>query len=104
MDLIPTIDIAPLFGEDMQAKLLVGQQIDKVCRHTGFFQITNHGVKGLDVLSNKAFEFFEKLSKEQKLAMSPKKFNPNNNHIYRGYFPASVNGISLSNLLIQILF
>lgn len=92
MDLIPVIDIAPLFGDDMQTKLLVGKQIDKVCRHTGFFQITNHGVKGLEMLSDKAFEFFKSQTKEQKLAMSPRKFNPNNNHVYRGYFPASVNG------------
>lgn len=92
MEIIPVIDIAPLFGDDMEAKLQVGKQIDKVCRYTGFFQITNHGIKELDKLSERAFEFFKNLNKDQKLAMSPKKFNPNNNHIYRGYFPASVNG------------
>ena len=92
MSLIPIIDIAPLFGDDMEAKLNVGKQIDKVCRFTGFFQITNHGIPNLEILTEKGFEFFQKLTTEQKMAMASKKFNPQNKHVYRGYFPASVNG------------
>jgi len=92
MSLIPIIDISPLFGDDLEAKLNVGKQIDTVCRFTGFFQITNHGIPDLQGFTEKAFEFFKTLSTEQKMAMAPKKFNPNNKHVYRGYFPASVNG------------
>jgi isopenicillin N synthase-like dioxygenase len=93
--MIPTIDIKPLFGvfgDDLQAKLNVAKQIDTVCRQTGFFQITNHGVENLEQLTSEAFRFFETLTNEEKMSMASKKFNQNNNHIYRGYFPASVNG------------
>ena len=89
---IPIIDIAPLFGDDQEAKLNVGKQIDEVCRLTGFFQISNHGVGDLDKLTAEAFRFFKSLSHEEKMAMASNKFNPANSHVYRGYFPASVNG------------
>lgn len=89
---IPVIDIAPLFGDDLEAKANVGKQIDEVCRGTGFFQITNHGIMDIETITEKAFEFFQKQSKEEKMCMASKKFNPKNNHVYRGYFPAAVNG------------
>ena len=41
---IPVIDIGPLFGKDIVEKKKVGQQIDEVCRKSGFFQISNHGI------------------------------------------------------------
>lgn len=89
---IPVIDIGPLLSNDHKAKLQVGKQIDEVCRYTGFFQISNHGIPELEKLSENAFDFFRTLTKEQKIKMASKKFNTNNNHVYRGYFPASVNG------------
>ena len=92
MSHIPTIDIGPLFTNDLAAKLNVAKQIDKVCRVHGFFSITNHGIDNLDTLEKEALRFFKKLSLEQKLALAPNKWNPNNPNTYRGYFPAKVNG------------
>ncbi len=92
MTLIPVIDISPLFGDNIEEKLNVGKQIDNVCKFTGFFQITNHGIPDLQKFTEKAFEFFNNLTTDQKMKMAPKKFNPKNKHVYRGYFPASVNG------------
>ena len=89
---IPVIDIGPLFGNDVEAKMSVAKQIDEVCRVSGFFQIKNHGIPELDALASKAFDFFQKQTTEQKMAMASKKFNPKSSHVYRGYFPASVNG------------
>ena len=31
-DFVPTIDIGPLFGNDVAAKLEVAREIDRVCR------------------------------------------------------------------------
>lgn len=92
MTKIPVIDIAPLFGNDMEAKLKIGREIDEVCRGTGFFQITNHGIHDIEKITEKAFDFFRNQTTEQKMAMASRKFNPENKHVYRGYFPASVNG------------
>ena len=36
---IPTIDISPLYTDDLEAKLEVAKQIDLICRKSGFFQI-----------------------------------------------------------------
>lgn len=89
---IPVIDISALFGNDLNAKQLVASQIDSVCRQSGFFQITNHGIEKLANLTAEALRFFKTLSLEQKMSLSANKFNPNNKHTYRGYFPAKVNG------------
>lgn len=89
---IPTIDISALYGDNLEAKLEVGKQIDAVCRKSGFFQIKNHHIKYLDKLTSEALRFFHTLSIDQKMALAAKKFNPHNSHTYRGYFPAKVNG------------
>jgi isopenicillin-N synthase len=92
MNNIPTVDISALYGNDLEAKLEVGKQIDAICRKSGFFQITNHGVPDLPRLSKEALRFF-KMSTKQKMHLAANKFNPNNQHTYRGYFSAKVNGI-----------
>ena len=42
---ISRINISPLYGNDRDAKLQVAQEIDAVCRKSGFFQITHHEIK-----------------------------------------------------------
>ena len=92
MSQIQTIDIGPLFTSDITAKLNVARQIDAVCRGTGFFVISNHGIDNLDGLTQEAFRFFKGQTTEQKLKLAPNKWNPANKNTYRGYFPSSVNG------------
>lgn len=88
---IPTIDISPLFGQDTQAKLDVGKQIDAACRVNGFFQISNHKID-LSQVNDYVLAFFKNLSTEKKLMLEPNRFNPNNKHAYRGYTAATVSG------------
>ena len=95
MNKIPTVDISALYGDDLEAKLEVGKQIDSICRKSGFFQITNHGIPDLLRLTQEALRFFKQLSKEQKMHLAANIFNRNNQHTYRGYFPAKVNGNGL---------
>ena len=99
MLVIPVINIEPLFGNDIEAKMNVARQIDEVCRVSGFFQIKNHGIstQSLEALTSKTFDFFKKLTTEQKMSMASKKLNSSNSHLYRGYFPASVNGKDISS-------
>jgi isopenicillin-N synthase len=89
---LPIIDIGPLFGTDFDSKLNVARQIDLACRKNGFFEIENHKIDTLDSLNLQAFRFFKNLTYEQKINLAPKKWNPNAEYTYRGYFPASVNG------------
>lgn len=57
------------------------------------FTVTNHGIpiSKIDNLLKTCRKFFY-LNEEEKLKIAPKKWNPNTNTVYRGYFPSSVNG------------
>ncbi len=59
---LPLIDVAPLLGgaSNSRAKEKCATEIDKACRQSGFFRITNHGVspelrERLDQLSREFF-------------------------------------------------
>jgi hypothetical protein len=41
---IPSIDVAPLFGDDARAKMRTARQMAEACEEIGFFSIHNHGV------------------------------------------------------------
>src|SRR3990167_590830 len=91
---VPTIDISSLFKDDSEGKLLIAEQIRKVCQEdSGFFIINNHSIPNekLDQLMHYSNQFFS-LPVASKSKLSPKKWNPENSNIYRGYFPANVNG------------
>ena len=92
---IPTIDVSSLIKNNFNninvSKTI--KKIEKACVEVGFFQVTGHGISQKDIknicrVGNKFF----KLSKMNKKKLSPKKWNPNNKNIYRGYFPNDVNG------------
>lgn len=90
---IPIIDISAMYGDDLNAKQEIARQIDEACRKSGFFQISNHGVKDdLRVLTSETFRFFKSLTLEQKMSLARKKYSPENKHVYRGFFPATING------------
>ena len=92
---IPTIDVSSLIKNNFNninvSKTI--KKIEKACVEVGFFQVTGHGISQKDIknicrVGNKFF----KLSKMNKKKLSPKKWNPKNKNIYRGYFPNDVNG------------
>ena len=94
-NLIPTINIASIMKKDLNStkSMKAINKIKKACIDTGFFQITGHGIsknniKNICKVGNKFFNS----SKKNKIKLSPKKWNPKNKNIYRGYFPNEVNG------------
>jgi isopenicillin N synthase-like dioxygenase len=94
-NLIPTINISSLVkdGFDSSKSIIIINKIKKACVDIGFFQITGHGIsqKNIKSICNVGNKFFNS-SKKNKLKLSPKKWNPKNKNIYRGYFPNDVNG------------
>ena len=94
-NLIPTIDISSLVNQDFNSNKSVKtiNKIKKACINIGFFQIVGHGIgkKNIKNICNVGNKFFNS-SEKNKRNISPKKWNPNNKNIYRGYFPNDVNG------------
>ena len=94
-NIIPTINISPIlkYGFDTSKSFKTINKIKKACTKIGFFQITGHGIsqKEINKICKVGNKFFNS-SKENKKKLSPKKWNPKNKNIYRGYFPNDVNG------------
>lgn len=80
-DSIPVIDIAPLFGDDFDARYDVGAQIRTACMEVGFFYVSGHGVDP-DVYAGafEAAERFFNLPEDEKQAVSI-----HNSAVMRGY-------------------
>ena len=94
-NLIPTIDISQILKDDFDS-LNSRKTINKImeaCINIGFFQVTGHGIsqKKISNICKVGNKFF-KLPESNKKKLSPKKWNPKNKNIYRGYFPNDVNG------------
>jgi isopenicillin-N synthase len=87
-----SIDISALFTDDFESKLKVAEKIDAACKRSGFFKIKNHSIDNLNELWTESSRFFRTLTPEQKLKLAPKKWNPENEKTYRGYFPSATNG------------
>ena len=94
-NLIPTINISSILKEGFNSSKSIKtiNKIKKACVNVGFFQITGHGIsqKNIKNIYNVGSKFFN-LTQKNKRKLSPKKWNPNNKNIYRGYFPNDVNG------------
>jgi len=93
--LIPNINISSILksGFETSKSITTINKIEKACMDIGFFQVTGHGIsqkniKDICKIGNKFFNSSEK----NKRKLSPKKWNPKNKNIYRGYFPNDVNG------------
>ena len=93
--LIPTINISSILKEgfDSPKSIKTINKIKKSCINVGFFQVTGHGIsqKNINNICRVGNKFF-KLSEMNKKKLSPKKWNPKNKNVYRGYFPNDVNG------------
>ena len=92
---IPTINISPSLDNQFNSKksIEVTKKIEKACIEIGFFQIIEHGIKLQNIKKICTIgENFFKSNKKNKLKLAPKKWNEQNENIYRGYFPNDVNG------------
>ena len=94
-NLIPTINISSIVKNNFENKKSINtiNSIKKACIDIGFFQVTGHGIsqKNIEKICNVGNKFFNS-SKKNKRKLSPKKWNPKNKNVYRGYFPNDVNG------------
>ena len=92
---IPTINISSLVNKNPNTKSSkkIIQKIEKACEEVGFFQVIGHGIDHKKIKKIvKIGEKFFKLSKKEKIKLSPNKWNKKNKNFYRGYFPSDVNG------------
>ena len=92
---IPNIDLSEIISKDLNsdAAKQIAKSIKEASEDIGFFTVTNHGIP-ISKIKNllKTCKKFFYLPEEDKLKIAPKKWNPNTNTVYRGYFPSSVNG------------
>ena len=92
---IPNIDLSEIISKDLNsdAAKQIAKSIKEASKDIGFFTVTNHGIP-ISKINNllKTCKKFFYLPEEDKLKIAPKKWNPNTNTVYRGYFPSSVNG------------
>ncbi len=94
-NIIPTINISSIIKNGFKTAKSIStiNKIKAACINIGFFQVTGHGIsqkniKDICKVGNKFFNSSEKNKKK----LSPKKWNPSNQNVYRGYFPNDVNG------------
>lgn len=86
-ELVPTIDISPLFGTNVQEKLKVAEKIDRACKGSGFFFASNHGVDTLDDLVKTTRKFHQSLSEKEKWDLAIVAYNKDNTTQKRnGYY------------------
>ena len=92
---IPNIDLSEIISNDLNSDTAkqIAKSIKEASEDIGFFTVTNHGIpiSKIENLLKISKKFFY-LPEEDKLKIAPKKWNPNTNTVYRGYFPSSVNG------------
>ena len=92
---IPNIDLYEIISKDLNSNAAkqIAKSIKEASEDIGFFTVTNHSIpiSKIENLLKTCKKFFY-LPEEDKLKIAPKKWNPNTNTVYRGYFPSSVNG------------
>lgn len=83
---IPTVDISPLFTDDLEAKKAVANQIHAACWNgPGFFHISNHGID-ITKLQNTVYNFFKTLTETEKLNIAVNACNKNNLNPSNGFY------------------
>jgi isopenicillin N synthase-like dioxygenase len=86
MSRFDTIDISPLFSENMNAKMEVAKRIRNSCLDTGFFFISQHTIDNLDKLFEKTKEFHFTMTEEEKTKIAINAYNPDNENVLVGYY------------------
>jgi len=81
---VPLIDIGPSFDGTLESRKAVAAKIREACLTTGFFQISNHGIRpeAMAGVLKQAERYFHELTLEQKEAMHVKR-----SPLFRGYEP-----------------
>ncbi|CAF1234537.1 unnamed protein product [Rotaria sp. Silwood1] len=101
MSRFDTIDISALFGDDMDAKMEVAKKIDRSCRDTGFFFISNHTIDCLDELFERIQRYHLSENEDEKFKMAINAYNKNNTNILTGYY-MSIKGVkAVESLYVQ---
>ncbi|MEN6544028.1 2-oxoglutarate and iron-dependent oxygenase domain-containing protein [Parvibaculum sp.] len=82
-DHIPLVDIAPLLGDDLEARKAVAREMEKAASEVGFLYVTGHGIAPelIENLQAKAAAFFA-LPEDVK-----RKYYIGNSRAHRGYVP-----------------
>jgi isopenicillin-N synthase len=85
---VPTIDILPLFGSNLEEKMKVAKQIQEICHSgCGFFFVTNHGVDVLNDLFKITTDFHMNLTDEERWKLAIVAYNKvNTKQIRNGYY------------------
>ncbi|MDO9335672.1 MAG: 2-oxoglutarate and iron-dependent oxygenase domain-containing protein [Caulobacter sp.] len=81
---LPIIDIAPLFGDEPEARAETGRRIGEACRSLGFFYVVGHGVSEavMRELDRQSRAFFAlPTADKETIAMS------RGGQAWRGWFP-----------------
>jgi isopenicillin N synthase-like dioxygenase len=103
-DTIPVIDITPLRDPvaNLSARDAIDHAIGEACRHIGFFTITGYAENPAEVAAlHAAMLRFFNLPAAEKRKIARRKYAPENQNIYRGYFhplngmPSYKEGIDL---------
>ena len=85
--MIPTIDVAPLFGVPSGARDATDAAILAAARDIGFMTVTGVAADTLDAAARRRLLAIFTLSPAQKRAMCRQSFAPENANLYRGWFP-----------------
>jgi isopenicillin N synthase-like dioxygenase len=84
VEILPVIDVAPLFTDDASSRRAVAQAVGSACRDHGFFYATGHGITPaqLNRLDRASRAFFA-LADSEKNDIAMSRGGP----AWRGYFP-----------------
>ena len=88
---VPRIDVAPLYGDDQEAKLRVAAQIDAASRDTGFFYAVNHGID-LPWLSRETSKFHQSITQDEKWKLAIRAYNKENDNKIRAGYSLPIEG------------
>lgn len=90
---VPVIDISPLLkGVDMEAMKETTNQIEKACKDSGFFLVSNHGVEVLEELCQVTTKFHQSMTEEEKNQIAIVAYNKENEKQIRNGYYLSIPG------------
>src|SRR3954462_5126600 len=85
--MVPTIDIAPLFGGPSIARARVDSEILRAAGDTGFMTVAGLPGDSLSAVTRKRLLAVFALSDAKKRTMCRRSFVAENGNLYRGWFP-----------------
>lgn len=103
MSRFQTIDISPLFKDDMNEKLKVAKQIEQSCLDTGFFFIDKHSIDCLDELFERTQQCHFSLTDEEKYAMAIRAYKPDSDVEIAGYYMSIKGKKAVESMVIIFL-